>query len=102
MSFHLRQLNKLPKPKNFIQPNIPKPPKLINKLNRSFLNYIIDQNDQIKLKNLIKEYLEEKIFIDQLIQFLLQILNKQNQHSRVNLFCFVSYRIIFFFKQRIN
>jgi hypothetical protein len=89
MSFHLRQLNKLPKPKNFIQPNIPKPPKLINKLNRSFLNYIIDQNDQIKLKNLIKEYLEEKIFIDQLIQFLLQILNKQNQQFRVNFFLFL-------------
>ena len=98
MSFHLRQMNKLPRPKEFHQEINPKPERLIKQielerknssLNRPinskshFTDFILDSNDKIKLKNALKEYLEEKIFIDQLAANLLQISNKQNQQFRV-------------------
>jgi cupin superfamily acireductone dioxygenase involved in methionine salvage len=100
MSFHLRQINKLPKPKDFVKQIITKSPRiieeksqidilpssnrLINSKKTNFIDLIIDQNDKIKIKNLLRQYLEENLHIDQLIKYLLQILNKQYQQNRVN------------------
>lgn len=99
MSFHLRQINKLPKPKQDIKYNEnlktikkldEKFPKLINKtkfdnidlLNSSKLSnsksnlfkLIIDKNDQIHLKSYLNQYLQEKIHIYILIETLFKIL----------------------------
>jgi len=100
MSFHLRQINKLPKPKDFVKQIITKSPRiieeksqndilsssnrLINSKKTNFIDLIIDQNEKIKIKNLLRQYLEENLHIDQLIKYLLQILNKQYQQNRVN------------------
>ncbi|CAF3302745.1 unnamed protein product [Rotaria socialis] len=107
MSFHLRQINKLPKPKDEIKRINNKSirtsprvfPKIISK-NKSlsdvssssssslinsktnFFQQIIDTEDQLKVKHLLSQYLQEKIHIDQLIKPLLQILIKQNQQYR--------------------
>jgi len=102
MSFHLRQINKLPKPKNLIKQinkkslttpstiNYQKPekdlqlsPNRLRNSKKTYLHFIFDENDQMKMKNSLREYLEETISIDQLIKYLLQILNKQNQQNRV-------------------
>jgi predicted metalloprotease with PDZ domain len=80
MSFHLRQINKLPKPKDFVKPIIP---KSSNRLKTNFIKWILDEKDQIKLKNLIKQYLEENILVSELIECLFTILNQQNQQFRV-------------------
>jgi hypothetical protein len=101
MSFHIRQINKLPKPKDFVKQtinkspriDIPSPNRLIN--SRKFVDLIIDENDKIKMKNFLREYLEENLNIDQLIKYLLQILNKQFQQNRV--WCFFSIFIKDFF-----
>ncbi|CAF4652969.1 unnamed protein product, partial [Rotaria sp. Silwood2] len=107
MSFHLRQINKLPKPKNDIKnlnlksiktsPRLY--PRIINKTKSQFdlpstyenniinskINFfqlIIDKDDQIKIKYLINQYQLDQIHIDQLIKTLLNILNKQYQQYR--------------------
>ncbi|CAF1234772.1 unnamed protein product [Rotaria sp. Silwood1] len=108
MSFHLRQINKLPKPKDDINKfnlkSIKKSdrlyPRIINKKTKSqidlsstyennlinskinFFQFIIDKNDQIKIKYLINQYQQEQIHIDQLIKPILYILNKQYQQYR--------------------
>ncbi|CAF0881838.1 unnamed protein product [Adineta steineri] len=101
MTFHLRQINKLPQPKDqnkLIKLNsqfktkipsesndIPsKPTRLISPKN-NFLEQILDENKKNLFKNILKEYLEEKIHIDQLTLPLLDILNKQNQQYRVEI-----------------
>lgn len=91
MSFHLRQINKLPKPKDFIKKSpkfdIPSPSnRLINCKKTNFVDLIINQDDKIKLKNSIKEYLEENVHIDKLIKYFLDILNNQYQQNRVRSF----------------
>jgi C-terminal processing protease CtpA/Prc len=115
MSFHLRQINKLPKPKNLIKQinkkslttpstiNYQKPEKDVqlstNRLRNSkktYLHFIFDENDQIKMKNSLREYLEETISIDQLIKYLLQTLNEQNQQNRVESNYFPIFQILFF------
>jgi hypothetical protein len=106
MSFHLRQINKLPKPKDQNRISIPQSPRISpqilnkSKLNSNdipptsnrlinsktnFLDQIVDPNDKMLVKNNLKEYLEEKVIIDELIKPLLDILNKPNQEYRVNL-----------------
>jgi hypothetical protein len=106
MSFHLRQINKLPLPKDqnriSISKSLRSSPQILNKSKsdlidipptsnrlinskRNFLDEIIDPNDKMLIKTNLKEYLEEKILIDELIKPLLDILNKPNQEYRVNL-----------------
>ncbi|CAF0964568.1 unnamed protein product [Rotaria magnacalcarata] len=104
MSFHLRQINKLPKPKDEIKKINNKSirtsprvfPKIISKhkslsdvsssslinSKTNFFQQIIDTEDQLKVKHFLSQYLQEKIHIDQLMKPLLQILIKQNQQYR--------------------
>lgn len=105
MTFHLRQINKLPKPKDFVKQIITKSPRiieeksqndilsssnrLINSKKTNFIDLIIDQNEKIKIKNLLRQYLEENLHIDQLIKYLLQILNQQHQLNRVYFHLFI-------------
>ncbi|CAF1094360.1 unnamed protein product [Rotaria sordida] len=107
MSFHLRQINKLPKPKDNIQKinsiSTRTSPRIFQKkldknksqynVSSSLSNYlinsktnffqlIIDKDDQFKIKHLIYQYEQNQIHIDQLIKPLLEILNKQYQQYR--------------------
>jgi len=107
MTFHLRQINKLPKPKDFVKQIITKSPKINQEMNilssssnrlinskkkTNFIDLIIDQNEKIKIKNLLKQYLEENFHIDQLIKYLLQILNQQHQLNRVYFHLFIYFK----------
>ncbi|UJR29821.1 hypothetical protein I4U23_017364 [Adineta vaga] len=88
MIFHLRQMNKLPKPKDENQLKKHFPIKKTNRLidtKKNFIEQILNENDQILLKNNLKEYLEEKLHLDQLIKLLFEILNKQNQQYRIEI-----------------
>ena len=94
MSFHLRQINKLPKPRE----NIKKFSNYNNKFDRintkltnktksqmdiststlnsnnminsknNFIEKILDKNNQLKLNNLFNQYLHEYISIDKLVK----------------------------------
>ena len=102
IDFHLRKMNKLPERKKNFNEIYSKFRQQIKQnenennnkrqcnddcstflLSNNFFEKFIDENDQIKLKNFLHQYLNEKIHIDQLIEVLLQILNKQNQQFRV-------------------
>jgi len=109
MSFHLRQINKLPKPKDLIKETKEKSSidnlsskRLINS-KTNLIDLIIDQNEKIKIKNYLREYLEQIIHIDQLIKYLLQILNQQNQQNRVNTIFITNFskKSFFLFKNEI-
>ena len=75
--FYLREMNKLPKPKE----SLPNAEEKI--LQKNFLNLILRQNDQIQLKTSLKNYLEENLSIDQFVKIFLEILLQQNQQHRV-------------------
>ena len=80
IDFHLRQMNKLPQPKDFVVN------EQQNNSKRNFLNLIVNSNEKSQLKTSLKDYLEEKLSIDQFVQILFQILHEQNQRNRVRLF----------------
>ncbi|CAF1685408.1 unnamed protein product, partial [Adineta ricciae] len=87
MIFHLRQINKLPKPKEDIQLKSPIPIRTNRIINskKNFIEQILNENDQILMKKNLKDYLEEKLQLDEFIKVLLEILNKQNQQFRIEI-----------------
>jgi hypothetical protein len=107
MIFYLRQINKLPKPKDEIKPisinrSTPRIISQINKPKKNFVEQIVDLDDQMKMKNYLREYLEEIIHIDLFIQTLLQILNKQSQQNRVNIHFSSLIKLKSFFRMKLS
>lgn len=92
----IRQINKLPKPKDQKLPLIleKKSPSMSKRTSikeftvtkqrtTNVIDHIVDEKNKTIYRNQLRDYLEEKIHIDQFTQSLLQILNEQNQQSRV-------------------
>ncbi|CAF0960435.1 unnamed protein product [Adineta ricciae] len=87
MIFHLRQINKLPKPKEEIQlkSQIPMRTNRIINSKKNFIDQILNENDQILMKKNLKDYLEEKLYLDEFVKSLLEVLHKQNQQFRIEI-----------------